>query len=458
MGLDISLKLADVSDISTGRLLSGFEDESGKLHDGRIKANGNIYEVKFLEGGTAEVRRNYQGGLIGWFRNKWCSKETTRAKALQEKINTILSQSNSDEYRILSGTHKQLLNLVKNSDKKTIEVANYGFESNRTTLNKGQIVLELNNKLRAEGRTIKFNKIDDYNSLVGISPATVDPRGMKELVQSISAGKLTSKIGEGYEDNFSMADLKEWKTFLQNNAQKIDIPAKLYGYMHLPEGHQTAKATGWEAAFAKDKTAAMRAFILKNIPYSQRELADSSVIDILADRMTRYVEIYAIKDKNERDEALGKFFMSSNWLMPKEQESFNKLVGQIGQKSADERAGKRPVGQRPMFNLFHNVLSYAFFRQTSKLGLEFFRNKGTPVMFQFADYAGRSYLGREGDLQKTEAWRKGENTEDFRQNGGSPITNSEMRRAMKLKGANAPVHDATDLNAGKPANGDIIMV
>lgn len=124
MSLDISLKLADVADISTGRLLSGFEDEAGKLHDGRIKANGNIYEVKFLEGGTAEVRRNYQGWLVGWLRNKWCSKETTRAKALQEKINTILSQSNSAEYRILSGTHKQLLNLVKNSDKKTIEVAN----------------------------------------------------------------------------------------------------------------------------------------------------------------------------------------------------------------------------------------------------------------------------------------------------------------------------------------------
>lgn len=432
MGLDISLKLADVADISTGRLLSGFEDEAGKLHDGRIKANGNIYEVKFLEGGTAEVRRNYQGWLVGWLRNKWCSKETTRAMALQEKINTILSQSNSSEYRILSGTHKQLLNLVKNSDKKTIEVANYGFESNRTTLDKGQIVIELNSKLRAEGRAIKFNKIDDYNALVGISPVTVDPRGMNELMQNISDGKLTPKIREGYEDNFVMDDLKKWKTFLQNNAQKIDIPAKLHRYMHLPEGRKATKATGWEAAFAKDKTAAMRAFILKNIPYSQRELADTSVIDVLADRMTRYVEIYAIKDKGERDKALGEFFATSNWLMPKEQESFNKLVAQIGQKNANERAEKKPTEQRTMFNLFRNVLSYAFFRQTSKLGLEFFRDKGTPVMFQFADYAGQSYLGREGDLHKTEAWSKGENTEDFRQNGGSPITNSELRRAVKM--------------------------
>ncbi len=53
-------------------------------------------------------------------------------------------------------------------------------------------------------------------------------------------------------------------------------------------------------------------------------------------------------------------------------------------------------------------------------------------MFQFADYAGNSYLGHEDDLRKPEAWRKGESTDEFRQTGGSPITNSEMRRAVRL--------------------------
>ena len=37
------------------------EQKCGKLNDGRIKSNGNIYEVKFLEGGTAEVWRNGEG-------------------------------------------------------------------------------------------------------------------------------------------------------------------------------------------------------------------------------------------------------------------------------------------------------------------------------------------------------------------------------------------------------------
>ena len=55
-------------------------------------------------------------------------------------------------------------------------------------------------------------------------------------------------------------------------------------------------------------------------------------------------------------------------------------------------------------------------------------------MFQFSDYAGKSYMGREGDLTTPEAWRNGEGTNEFRETGGSPITNSEMRRAMRLNG------------------------
>ena len=53
-------------------------------------------------------------------------------------------------------------------------------------------------------------------------------------------------------------------------------------------------------------------------------------------------------------------------------------------------------------------------------------------MFQFADYAGQSYKNREMDLFKPEGWRKVENSEDFSKAGGAPITNSELRRAVKL--------------------------
>ncbi len=108
MGLDISLKLKSVDSVSIGRILAGFEDEKGQMQDGRIKVDGQIYEVKFLNGSTSEVRRNYQG-IFGWFRNRYCHKDTTRALALQAKIDSVLAQSGTDEYRIISGTHRQFL-------------------------------------------------------------------------------------------------------------------------------------------------------------------------------------------------------------------------------------------------------------------------------------------------------------------------------------------------------------
>ena len=97
------------------------------------------------------------------------------------------------------------------------------------------------------------------------------------------------------------------------------------------------------------------------------------------------------------------------------------------------------LGERKLFNLFSNVVSVAFFRETSKIGLDFFRRRGTPVMFQFSDYSGRSYVGREQELFQPEGWRDGEDAQGFRENGGSSITSSEMRHALRM-GENTTVH------------------
>ena len=434
MALDVSLKLGHVNDVSVGRVIAGFEDESGNMQAGRIKVDGKYYEVTFLEGGTAEVRRNYQG-IFGSFRNKYCHKDTKRALALQEKVNDVLRQSGTKEFKMISGTHQKLLGLLKSSDAATIEVGNYGFEPNRQIVAKSWLVATMNEKLAKSGRMIKFNKIDDYNSLIGINAASVDPREFPEMVQSIASGTRRARIPDGYDDNFSKQDLEDWKAFLKKpeNLAKINIPGKLHRYMHLSEGHKTEKNTGWEASFARDKNAAMRSFILKNLSYGARGVS-SETVDLLAKRMTSYVDICAIDDKKERDTKLGEFFKKSNWLMPKEQKNYDKFKAKNGEANADAVIGHKTLDERRLFNLFRNVLSIAFFRETSKIGLDFFRSKGTPVMFQFSDYSGRSYVGREKELFQPEAWREGETSQNFREKGGSAITSSEMRHAVRMKG------------------------
>ena len=432
MALDISVKLGHVNDVSIGRVLAGFEDENGKMQAGRIKVDGKIYEVKFLEGGTAEVRRNYQG-VFGWLRNRYCHKDTTRALALQGKINDVLAQSETKEFKILSNTHQKLLGLLKSSKDAEIEVANYGFESNRGLVAKSFLVPSMNEKLKSEGRAIKFNKIDDYNSLVGINASSIDPREFPEMMEKIAGGTLRARIPDGYDDNFTKQDLADWKAFLAKpeNVAKIDIPGKLYRYMHLPEGHQATKQTGWEASFAHDKAAAMRSFVLKNLSYGARDLS-SETIDLLAAKLTRYVEICAVKDKAQRDALMGEFFAKANWLTPGEQVKFDNLVSKVGPNAANSMLEKKTLDERKLFNAFRNILSVAFFRQTSKLGLDFLRDKGTPVLFQFSDYSGRSYVGREQELFQPEAWRQDEETAEYREKGGSAITSSEMRHAIRM--------------------------
>ena len=79
---------------------------------------------------------------------------------------------------------------------------------------------------------------------------------------------------------------------------------------------------------------------------------------------------------------------------------------------------------------FSNVFTNAMFRRTSKMGLEFFKEQGIPVLFQYADYTGKTMEGRFNSEVKYEAAKHG--LDDVRKSGGSPITYSEMRRAAKI--------------------------
>lgn len=433
MGLDISLKLKSVDSVSIGRILAGFEDEKGQMQDGRIKVDGQIYEVKFLNGSTSEVRRNYQG-IFGWFRNRYCHKDTTRALALQAKIDSVLAQSGTDEYRIISGTHRQFLGLLKASSQRTIEVGDYGFATNRTLVAESGLVTAMNEKLKAEGRAIKFNMIDDYNRLLGIIPEAIDPRVLPRTLDVLSSGTFNVRVPAECRDRFVPSDLGQWKAFLANpkNFDKINIPGKLYGYMHPKPGHQPAKDTGWEAFFARDKTAAMRAFVRKNLSFEHRGFK-SEIINLLAEKLTRYVEICAIKDKAERSRQLEAFFARANWLVPEHKAMYEELVATQGREYADSALAQKPIEGRVLFKSFSDVLICAFFRQTSKLGLDFFRDKGTPVMFQFSDYFGRSYIGREGEVSPHKAWRGGDETmRAYHREGGVAITSSEMRHVIKM--------------------------
>ena len=54
------------------------------------------------------------------------------------------------------------------------------------------------------------------------------------------------------------------------------------------------------------------------------------------------------------------------------------------------------VNQLPRFIEFNNIISNATFRQTSKLGLDFFHEMKHPVMLQYADHHGTDLKSKNG--------------------------------------------------------------
>ena len=112
----------------------------------------------------------------------------------------------------------------------------------------------------------------------------------------------------------------------------------------------------------------------------------------------------------------------------------------MDEKVAEKRFGKaiteafykgkpcKALEKLESYVLFSDILMYATFRQTSKIGLDFFKSQGKPILFHTSDRKSMDF----GDM----AWIKGENHWKSGQldpkYGGSEITHSEIRHATKL--------------------------
>ena len=85
-----------------------------------------------------------------------------------------------------------------------------------------------------------------------------------------------------------------------------------------------------------------------------------------------------------------------------------------------------------LLSIATKVMRNMVFRQTSKLGLEFFKQEGTPVMFQWSNHEGVSL--ENGEKTITNTWWKNER-DSVHNHYGATITFSEMRHVMKMQAA-----------------------
>ena len=447
--VDLNVKYLD--SITAIHIADNLRENAEYKQNGTIKIGSKTYQVSYVGGGDGgqgefQVKRHYTGFLIGKFLN-WVNKDKlstqTGAVNLKNKINDIMQ---TRTYALVKSNYDQLMAIAQAHGKGDIEVANYGHKEPRNIV-KGEGVLEaVNARIAKEGKSIRFNKIDDYNTNVGITTEKMFPGKYSRLMQDIAGQKLTvdeERLDYG-SHSMSKESVQDWLKFIAKpeNMEKIDIPRKLFKLMNQEKNAGGAEGLkGWKQDFSMDPDLALKKFVIKNMGYKYRN-ASQETIDMLAGKLKDYVNIYNMEDGPDKTARLNEFFKLKNWPhTQKEKESFwegaksfakeNNIPDLTGSRRAYEQTDEGRLHVKS-YEMFTNMLMIATFRQTSKLGLEFFRQQNTPVLFQTTDLKHRDI--REFAL-KDDHWKRGELDPN---QGGSLITQSEMRHAHRLINAYGP--------------------
>ncbi len=259
---------------------------------------------------------------MNWWKR---DKLTTQSTALQlnDKIAELMK---SKDYQLARNTYDKLMDIAKaheGDENGIIEVANYGHSEPRNKITNMAVVEAVNRKLQAMGsnKTIQLNKIDTYNTILGITPQSLLPHNYGPLMKKIGAGdlKIHNSVLENELYTVEREDVEKWRTYIsdQKILDKIDIPRKLFKYLNQPQGQSNDDAgmVGWKKDFQNDPDKALRHFVVKNLPASAMNAGYGSDEDIeqLCNRIKEYVTIYCMEDGDEKTEKMSEFLKFENW-------------------------------------------------------------------------------------------------------------------------------------------------
>lgn len=464
------ISVSDLSHLSALNIVEKLRTGDGDQlkNEGSIRIGSKTYKVTYVPGEDGathlQMKRNYTGFLIGGFLN-WVHRNdlTTQPRAVEltNKVNDLMK---STEYKLVRNTYDKLIEIAKarsGDENGVIEVGNYGHSEPRNKIQELGVVDAVNRSLRAQrtGKSIRLNKIDTYNTFLGVTSKNMEPDTYRALMSKIASGDLKpNEEMMNYEDNEYLTvdkeDLQKWRTFISNPeiAAKIDIPKKLYGYLHQPEGQDDGvKQTGWKQDFKLNPDRALRHFVIKNMSAKFAKSLNDDMINTLCTKLREYVEAYNEPDATVRKAKMKAFFDQSTWpRTAQDEKNIKKLVDLLIKEKAKElnipvesakkkfeasikaelptKYSKSVVKNTTAYLLFANVLVYATFRQTSKIGLDFFKEQNKPILFHMSN-RDLTDFGNPDWILNERHWKDGQIDPTY---GGSEITHSEVRHADKL--------------------------
>ena len=388
---------------------------------GVIKVNHNTFNVSVGNDGKVDV--SFRGG---WF-NFWRKDSLNRMReAMQTQYDQFRNKYDANVIRpdIVETYEDQFSPAIKTARSKTDavlakrfgadagsrEIVLYGFSDVR------DMVVD-----KLAQHNVNFTSIDYYNAQFGIKPDTLSFDSLPGIIDGINNGTL--KLIGNDDSIVSREKLERWGEFMHNNARKLDIFSRIRQYKTAAENPKRFKnETGWVGEAArKGIDRMMESLVRKNIPGDEHRIYGS----------------YKLTNKDIT--AISYFFQKMAELDGKaSKEDREKLMldglayAGYSEVELDFRDG--------LLRLATIVMRNMFFRQTSKLGLEFCKQEGTPVMFQWSNHEGVSLEGSDKTIKNT--WWKNDR-DSVHNHYGATITFSEMRHVMRMQAA--PEGDMLDL-------------
>lgn len=466
-----NISVAGISDVSALDLVEKLRVGQGDQlkTDGSIRIGSETYKVTYVpgEGGAnkLQMKRNYTGFLIGPLLNLINRKKlATQATAVQltNKVNDLMKTT---EYKLVRNSYDKLMDIAKKfaPDKGgVIEVGHYGHSEPRNKIVSLGVVAAVNRSLAGTGKQIRLNKIDTYNDFLGVTSGKMLPFNYGKLMDDIANNRLKPNENLMESEQYSYLtvekeDLKKWQDYIAKTeiSDKIDIPKKLFRYLHPQEGQDDTNLIGWAKDFKNNPDIALRHFVIKNLSAKTMNsgFVDGKMIESLCDLLKNFVEAYNEKDPAERERKLADFNDPKNWKYTRDDKNSMdnaitndlktwckkngkdfKTVDQHNKDKFKEHWLKhnpnKAVAFSTHYRLFANILVYATFRQTSKIGLDFFRSQNKPVLFHMSDREMKDFGNTDWILNENH-WKDGDGHLD-QTYGGSEITHSEVRHANKL--------------------------
>ena len=381
---------------------------------GIIRAGGNTYNVTVSENGKVNV--SFKGGWFNFLRKDSLQRMQARmqtdyanfkASYAASTAKAPMATSEDDRYSPAIKTTRNAtgtaLSLRYGGDAGQQEIALYGFTPVR------QGVAE-----KLEENNVNFTTIDTYNKYCSIEWGDVTLGKLPALLNNIKSGSL--QIKNDPNGSISNDKLNAWAAFLKDNVGKLDVFAKIRSYVNAADHPKQYKnSTGWVGEAARNgiiKT--MDALVRKNLPGDEKTICfgchDINDKDIRA-LGTLLAEIAVRGGVVSDDDQEGILYTALCLAGYKENEITSNLMTELSRLSG-------------------TILRNMFFRQTSKLGLDFFRQRGVPVMFQWTNHQGVSLEDSDKTIKNT--WWK-DPADSVHNHYGATITFSEMRHVVKMQ-------------------------